>query len=378
MAGKHGMSYSSKPNYAARNAHRQGAQQFRTYDTTAIRPRKRKSPAPIIFAVVLVLALVGGGAFLLKNCGKSYSYTEIAQGESITVVIPEGAYTSDIAKSLQDAKVIGSSQEFVDVVTDKGMENSLKPGSYTLIGGDSLDSIIDKLVAGPDFSGAAIPEGATAKEIAQIVSGATDGRISQSKFMKLVKNAKKFQKDYPFVKGAYKNSLEGFLFPKTYSISENDDAESVIRMMLDQYEAETADLDYSKAKKAGLNKYELLCLASIIEAEASQNTREDISSVFYNRLKIDMALQSDATTAYEIGRDVTPADLKKDGPYNTYLNRGVTPGPVCNPGLASLEAACNPSKTKYLYFYFTADKEGVMHCYFAKTYDEHMENIAKY
>lgn len=364
------MSYASKPSRAARNAHRMGEKQFRTYDTSYIQPKKSK--APIVVAVLLLLAILGGVGFFLVN---AFSGTEVAQGEEITVVIPEGATTKQIGQTLQDQKVISNAGNFVSKVNARNAANSLKPGTYVFVGGAELDSIIDQLIAGPTTVSIVVPEGKTMAGIAEIVETSTNGKIKGADFLALAKDASKYESDYSFVKGAYDNSLEGFLFPKTYAVTSDDTADSLIRMMLDQYATELATLDYTKAKKAGLSEYQVLVLASIIEREATDGNRNTVSSVFYNRLATDMPLQSDATVAYLIGDDPTPDDLKIESPYNTYLNKGLTPGPICNPGLASLEAACNPEDTDYLYFYFATDDSGVMKYYFSKTYEEHQKAI---
>lgn len=370
MAGRHGMTYSSKPTRAARNAHRMGEKQFRTYDTSYIRPKKSK--APLVAALLVVLLILGGiGFFVMSSC----SSTEVAEGQEITVTVPEGAATREIAGILQDSKVIGNAGDFVNRVNMLGVANSLKPGTYVLVGGAPLDDIISKLEAGPDQTMIVIPEGKTVKDIAAIVESSTQGAIKGADFLALATDAKAYEESYGFLSNAYDNSMEGFLFPKTYGVTSDDTADSLIRMMLDQYALEVESLDYSYAADQGLSEYEVLCLASIIEREATDGNRETVSSVFYNRLDEGMALQSDATVAYLIGDDPTPDDLKIDSPYNTYLNNGLTPGPICCPGLASLQAACSPESTSYLYFYFATDDKGEMKYYFSNTYEEHLKAI---
>jgi UPF0755 protein len=114
-------------------------------------------------------------------------------------------------------------------------------------------------------------------------------------------------------------------------------------------------------------------MASIIEKEAlTEDDRPLIASVFYNRLSSGMQLQSDATLAYSLGREVTADDLTQDDPYNSYLNSGLTPTPICNPGLASIEAAMSPSDTNYYYFYITSDVHA-----FSETYEQHQQVIAE-
>ena len=153
-------------------------------------------------------------------------------------------------------------------------------------------------------------------------------------------------------------------------------------MMLDQYATEVASLDYSYPTSKGLSAYQVLVMASVIEKEAAPDAnhpdeRAQVSSVFYNRLAADMALQSDATMGYVTGGEVTPEDLQTESPYNTYLNKGLPAGPICNPSIESLKAACNPATTDYLYFFIVNEKGYSDHA-FSKTLDEHNAAIAKY
>lgn len=221
-----------------------------------------------------------------------------------------------------------------------------------------------------------IPEGYTIKQTAHAVSEAYAGSISEADFLAAAQDASRFSDRFSFVKDAYNNSLEGFLFPKTYEIMAGANADDVVAQMLMQYEQEVKQLNYTYPHDAGLSDYEVLILASIIEREAAADNKKAVASVFYNRLAIDMALQSDATTAYVIGGDPKPEDLQKEGPFNTYLNKGLPPGPICSPGLAALEAACDPDQTDYLYFYFKDNGQGGLDYFFSKTYEEHQQAIA--
>lgn len=375
------VTYSSRPNHAARAAHRAGERQFKTYDTSHIRPKKSK--APIVFAIVLAIIVIGGlgwgGYTLFTSCSASQTAAEtLAEGESVTVTIPEGSGARTIAELLLDNKVIGDSTEFVNRVTEGGHDSALKPGTYTFTGPLTLDEVIGQLVSGPNANGVSltIPEGYTIARTAEAVAEATGGSVSAEDFTAAANNATAYEADYPFVAGAYNGSLEGFLFPKTYPIEGDATADSIIRQMLSQYQTEVASLDYSHAEGAGLSEYDVLKLASIIEKEAAADNRATVSSVFYNRLAIDMPLQSDATTAYEVGREPTADDVATDGPFNTYTNNGLTPSPICSPGLESIQAALAPETTNYLYFYFVPNDSGGLDYYFSETYDEHLAAIA--
>ena len=368
---KRQVTYSQRPNHAARMAHARGEREFRTYDTSQIRPKRSK--APLVFTAVLLVAvialLVFGASVLLKGC----SVELLGSNEQATVEVAEGSGAQAIGKQLESARLIKSSSDFTKRVNELGVASQLKPGTYTFTGGTSVDDIITTLEAGPGATGTplVIPEGYTIAQTAAKVAEATQGRVSAEAFTAAASNASAYAADFSFLAAAGQNSLEGFLFPKTYSVDENATADSIVRMMLKQFQTETAGLDYSYAASKGLSAYDVLKLASIVEKESDNNHRGTVASVFYNRLANNMRLQSDATTAYEVGHDPTAQDVQTDGPYNTYTRGGLPPTPINSPGLACLQAVCSPDETNYFYFYFTPDDKGVMQYYFSETYDEH-------
>ncbi len=366
------MTYSSHPNHAARVAHARADKMFRTYDTSAIQPKKSK--APMVFGIILMILIVGGLVFgaltLLRGCSEEANL--LPSSESAVVVVPEGAGASTIASSLKDAGLIADTQEFVKRVTALGAETSLKPGTYTIQGGTTTDNIIKALQAGPGMTGTSltIPEGYTLAQIATRVEEVTGGSVSASDFTSAASDASVYASDYSFLSDAGSKSLEGFLFPKTYSIDESATADSIIRLMLDQFKTEFSTLDTSYATEKGLSLYDIVNLASIVEKESTSSTRTTVASVFYNRLDIGMALQSDATTAYEVGHDPSYDEVHADTEYSTYTNNGLPPTPICCPGLESLQAVCSPEETSYYYFYFE-EEDGEMKYYFSETNDEH-------
>ena len=365
-----------------------GDRQFRTYDTSALKPKRSKGPMVAFVAVIVVIALllILGISSLVRGC--TASQTElIPDGQQATVVIEDGASTNSIAQSLQKAGLISSTSDFSKKVSDLGLDGSLQSGTYTLSGGMSLDDLAQALASGPGMSGltVTIPEGLTLSGIADRVSDATNGRISADDFKTQASNASTYAADFPFLADAGSNSLEGFLFPKTYSITANDTADSLIRTMLSQYQTETASLDYSYPKGKGYNSYQTLILASIIEKEASDDAdiRAKVSAVFYNRLSNTGAptygmLGSDATTAYEIGGDPSNYDWTTDSAYNTRRHAGLPPTPICSPSLGSIQAACSPASDfgEYYFFSFWPNNNGGIDYIFDKTYDEHQATIA--
>lgn len=343
---------------------------------TSFGHKKRRNAIPTIAALVVALIVVGifgsfAGRFL------NFSTVELLpDGQEVSVTISEGATTTEIAQSLAELGLIADANSFTSLVKSGGADGTLKPGTYTFTGGTSEDALIESLKAGPPINSFTIPEGYTISRTAQAVEEAYEGAITADSFIEMAHNAAAFEQDFPFVQGAYDNSLEGFLFPKTYPIEEGDTAESVIRKMLSQFQQETQGLDYGFVEGKGYSVYDALKMASVVEREAGEANRATVASVFFNRLDQGMPLQSDATVAYFVDHDPTPEELEIDNPYNTYIYWGLPPGPICSPSLASLQAACQPEETPYLYFYFWPNEAGEMQYEFTETYEEHQDVIA--
>lgn len=374
MTRRRQVTYSNRPTHAARVAHAKGDRQFRTYDTSHICPKRSKTPmiaaGAIGLAAVVVIVLVI--VFAVRGCSPAVEL--LPEGQSAEVTIEEGEGASSVASSLVEAGLVANADEFLARLEQLGASSSLKPGTYTIEGGTTTDDIIGLLEAGAGMTGdtLTLPEGLTLAATAQRVEEATGGRVTAADFTAAASNASTYAADYPFLADAGTNSLEGFLFPKTYPIADDATADSIIRMLLNQYVTETAGLDYAYPTQAGLSNYQALVLASIVEKEATESTRVTVASVFYNRLAIDMPLQSDATTAYVVQRDPTADDIANDTtPYSTYQNRGLPPTPICSPSLSSLQAVCAPETTNYFYFYFEPDESGQLQYYFSETNDEH-------
>ena len=379
MASKRRVTYSTRPNHAARSAHARGDKMFRTYETSAIRPKKNHTPV-IVFVVILLAIVVAAGIFAgSKFFGGSETNTNLlASGETATVVVQEGEGATSVSNTLFEARLIPNAKEFVSRVQALEAEAQLKPGTYTIEAGTSIDSIISILKQGPGMVGntMTIPEGYRISSIAAAVEKATEGRVSASEFEAAASDASVYASSYSFLSEVGTKSLEGFLFPKTYVIADDATADSIIRMMLSQYQTEIASLDFSYAENQGLSHYEALILASIVEKESTAETFARVASVFYNRLETTGAptygyLQSDATTAYEVGHDPSADEVHANTPYSTYSNQGLPPTPICSPSLAALQAVCNPESTNYFYFYFAPDENGKMQYYFSETYEEH-------
>ena len=162
------VTYSQRPNHAARSAHARGERQFRTYDTSYIRPKKSKAPA--IVAAVLAVLVVGGlawGALTLFNSCSAQSVELLAEGQEATITAAEGAGAKVVGEQLAEARLVSNAGDFTKRVNEMGVDSQLKPGTYTFAGGMSLDAIINQLTAGPVANALTIPEGSTLEAVAR-------------------------------------------------------------------------------------------------------------------------------------------------------------------------------------------------------------------
>ncbi len=379
------MTYSNRPTHAARVAHAKGDKQFRTYDTSYIRPKKSKAPVIVGLALALVVVLAAGAAvyhFIIDDDQSTVSgdtVGSLSAGQTAVITIPEGADGMSIGVLLAEAGLVPSSQDFYLRVIELEADSALKPGTYSLAGGMTLDEIIGVLEEGPAATGKTftVPEGRTREATAALVEQTTEGAVSAQQFLDASADASAWVGEFAWLESAGTNPLEGFLFPKTYLVTATDDASSIVRMMLKQFEAETAALSFAYPEGEGLTLYDAVNLASIVERE-SYTERPTVAGVFYNRLASARPyLESDATTAYEVGAEPTAEQVHADTPYSTYSNPGLPPTPICSPGIVSLRAVCEPADTDYMFF-FTTMSEDSMNIYFSKTYDEHVAVIAEH
>lgn len=343
---------------------------------------RRNPVVPVVAALAVVAAVVAAVVLVVvpRLSGDAEpAAPQLEPGTEVVLTIPEGAGASEVAQVLYEKGLIASTSEFLTQVRKTDVEMGLRSGGYSFAAGMELQAIIDQLAEGPNVLAGrlTVPEGYSVARTASAVEEALG--IPAGEFAAQAK-ASSYAGDYAFLAGVAEDSLEGYLFPKTYDFPEQGTtADAVIRAMLDQYELEVVPLDLASAAAALSERYgievdehDIVTLASIVEREAlTDEQRGQIASVFYNRLSSDMPLQSDATLAYSLGREVTADDLKVDDPYNTYLRKGLTPTPICSPSLESLKAAMSPDDTDYVYFFITSDGYSV----FSVTYDEHKQAI---
>ncbi len=325
--------------------------------------------------LVVVLAIAAAGWWLLLRVENP-----LPVGQPVTVVIKKGASASQIAEQLARQGVVGNAMMFRVKARNSQLASRFKPGSYTLATGMPYDLVFQKLASGPDivYFDVMIPEGYRATQIAEKVSAETG--ISKAELMRLVTSgAPEFASQHPYLVGAYGGSLEGFLFPKTYRIRKGSSATKVVEMMLNQFDTEIAKVDMSYARSKNLTVTDVVIIASILERE-SQLSREYplVASVIYNRLHAKMRLQLDSTVFYllpEGAKKFTKADIDRVTPYNTYRKAGLPAGPICNPGLETLQAAAHPAQSDFLFHVLTS-KDGSQT--FSTNYADHLKAVAKY
>ncbi|MHB9029508.1 MAG: endolytic transglycosylase MltG, partial [Candidatus Latescibacterota bacterium] len=215
-----------------------------------------------------------------------------------------------------------------------------------------------------------VPEGYNIREIASILQ--KKAGVDSSSFVMFAMNT-------PIAEslGVDKETQEGYLYPETYFIAERSRSLDVIRRMTAQFQEVFVDSLRTRAKTIGLTVNEVVTLASLIETEAANaGERPTVSQVFHLRLKLGYPLQANPTIQYILGekRRVLAEDLDIESPYNTYLHKGLPPGPIASPGIASIRAALYPAATKYLYFVSDGDGSHI----FSETLDEHNSAVAKY
>ena len=331
-----------------------------------------------VVSLIFVLLLVGIPVYTAWRVFASPA-ANVPAGESVHIEIPAGAGTAEIATLLAEAGVIDNATLFRLRAQLDGIDGDLRSGTYDLTTGMDYDAVIAALMVGEqkEYVTVTIPEGFTVKQTAARIEETTG--IPAADFTALaLGQANLFAAEHPYLADVYGNSLEGYLFPKTYSVEVSATAADVIEIMLDQFDTEMASVDLTAAADRGYSLAQVIAMASIIEREAQlDEERPLVASVIYNRLAIDMRLEMCSTVQYLLAEPkdgLTNDDLKIESPYNTYQNAGLPPGPIASPGLASIQAAANPADTKYLYFVLTGDDGSHT---FTESYDDFLNAKAQ-
>jgi UPF0755 protein len=299
---------------------------------------------------------------------------------AIRVPIARGSSAKEIARVLAGKRLIRSQMVFVFTCRMSGLSGRLKPGIYEFNRAMSAPTIIRELASGESLeTWVVVPEGKTAREIADALE--EKQVIRADSFVRLTIGGGQEFGQYPFVQG---DDIEGYLFPDTYLFARGTQPHAVVEKMLDTFDRKVVRPNVKKIDSAARKHFgavsfnegltRILTVASLIEREAkTEKDRPLVAAVIYNRLAKGMRLQVDATASYVPGEsrgnktDLTRADLATDTPYNTYTRVGLPPGPICNPGMASIRAAMEPASVDYLYYVAKPDGSHV----FSRTLEEH-------
>ena len=340
----------------------------------------------IAYIVTVIVISIFLSVFIIYVGNDVYAFVKDSTPAQVTV--PEYATINDISTMLADKEIIRYPKIFKLYAAYKKDDGVFLPGDYTLNPSMNYDELLaafkPKVVTGT--SRVTIPEGYSTDEIITLLTekyhiGTREGYID------VINN---YDFDFWFIDELEENGipdgryyrLDGYLFPDTYEFYNSSTEEVVIRKMLKRFDEVFVEAYVTKTRELGYTIDELLTIASLVEEEAgSQAEFFDVSAVFNNRLKRPASfpyLESDATIVYAIMHDtgvrinLTPDDTNYDSPYNTYTHQGLPPGPLCNPSASAIRAALYPSKNGYYYFVAWTSTRSL----FAKTYEEHLENIA--
>lgn len=318
----------------------------------------------IAIAVLLAVALAGGFWYTIYGDRSHPSQTT-------QVVIAQGSTFGDIARQLAQAGVIDNATTFRALARLQHADVEAHSGAFRFAPHQSASEVLRSLLTGgaQTATWVTIPEGFTAAEIAQRLqaAGIADSAGFQAAFLSTPLD----------VDGTKTKNLEGFLFPSTYLVPLDATAAQIEKQFTDEFFKELPPDAASRAKALHVTVPQGVTVASLVEREAKIDAdRPLIAGVIYNRLRLNMPLQVDATIEYALPEHKTElsfGDLKVNSPYNTYLHSGLPPTPIANPGRASLEAAFHPASTDALYYVYC----GNGHHVFAKTLAEHQANVAR-
>ncbi|HXY62736.1 MAG TPA: endolytic transglycosylase MltG [Nitrospirota bacterium] len=289
------------------------------------------------------------------------------------VQVTDGMSFKAIAATLRKEGIIRYRGYFELIGRIEGISRKVRVGYYGLSTNMSLWEVLDALRKGKIIEyEVVIPEGYNVYQIAWTLSG-TPLVSDPQEFIKLVKN-----KEYVHSVGIDADSLEGYLFPDTYFLPKGIKLEDIPRKMVQRYKAAFVDSYRRRAKDLGFSEHQIITLASIVEKEAKvPSERKLIAAVYHNRLKLGMKLQADPTAVYGTKAwitKVTAQDLKRKSPYNTYLHKGLPPGPIANPGEGSILATLYPDNADYLFFVAQGDGSH----FFSKDFDAHAKAIGRF
>ena len=287
------------------------------------------------------------------------------------ISFPPGSGIRKLANDLKSGGAIRSSWHFVLLTRLRGDAHRLKAGEYRFSDDMTPDVILRKIVSGDvDYRKFTLPEGYSMYQAAELLE--QKGYFSKDAFLGKCRDRELLAR-----LGLKEATAEGYLYPATYNLSRGGGDEQLLEQMIGQFNKAYATIKVAKGT-GRFSRHEIVTLASIIEKEAvSADEKSIISSVFHNRLRIGMPLQSDPTAVYGVrafSGKVSKADILRPSPYNTYLNKGLPPGPIGNPGSDAIQAAINPAGSDFLYF--VARQDGTHQ--FSRNLTEHNRAVRLY
>ncbi len=348
-------------------------------DRTEVARRVRSGIAVVIaFAV-----LIGGGMFVFGKISEKYHEWRTADdyaGEGaaeVQVVLPPGSSGGKIGAILADNDVVKSSKAFESAFRKEPRSSTIQAGVYKMRTQIPAAKAVEMLLdpANRVIKKVTIPEGLRYTQVAPVLSKATG--LPEKDFMDQLNKPTGI--GLPAIANNY---AEGFLFPATYEVSPNVDAPTMLKTMTTQYGVVSKDMDIAnKAKALGRSEYDVLRVASIVEAEVKRDEdRPKVARAIYNRLDAGMPLQVDTAVNYGLNRtgyaNLRDGDTKIDTPYNLYLHKGLPPSPINNPGRKSIEAALNPAQGPWKFWVAVNLDTGETK--FGTTAAEHEANVKEY
>jgi UPF0755 protein len=337
----------------------------------------------LVFTAVAAWVVVAGPANDVDDVAV-YHAAASPRGDPVTVTVDAGAATDEIADSLKSSGAIGSAAQFRVLVALLGYDRLLQPGEYEFAREtpelETVYRIRNGIVSSKSVT---VVEGFRLEEIADAV--AAQG-IDGTEFLAA---ARRGDYQFPFLEDLRVGQrLDGYLFPAKYPIRKRDTGRDLVQRMLQGFADNVPSSVAEQASARGLTLHEVVTLASIIEREAVvPEERPIMAQVFPKRLSLGVALEADPTVQYAVANDqasvnrygywkkeLTLEDLEISSPYNTRVESGLPPGPICSPGLDSINAVVNPANTNYQFFVAKPDGSHA----FAETFQEHLENIQQY
>jgi len=326
-----------------------------------------------LLAGLLLVVLLGVFAVVVVTSYLWRDAPAVADGGAAMVIIKRGSGLREVARQLEQAQVISDAKGFELLARRRGVAGKIQAGEYAVSYGRPMREVLEQLVQGRRVMRAfLVVPGTTAAEVAADL--AATGLDPNGLAAKLIRDPQFCASlDVPAP------SLEGFLYPETYSYERGDDAKTMLQRMVRQFFLVWNERFAEPAKKSQLSPLQIVTLASIIEKEtAYAPERPQIARVFFNRLNKKMRLQADPTVIYALGEkytgNLTAGHLRTDHPYNTYVYTGLPPGPICNPQSSALAAVLSPAQGDWLYF--VADGAGAH--VFSATLAEHNRAVRQY